>query len=84
MTLLPAQRLETVTPDARRLGRLQQGNQADIVVFDSQTIQDRATFRSPTEPSVGVQYLLVAGTLVIDKSQIVEGAAPGRALVRPN
>jgi N-acyl-D-aspartate/D-glutamate deacylase len=82
MSLMPAQRLEKVTENAKRLGRLQQGAQADIVVFDPQSVQDRATFRSPTEASVGVRYLMVAGTVVVNEGRIVEGVAPGRALVR--
>lgn len=82
MSLIPAQRLEKSTPAARRIGRLQPGAQADIVVFSAQTIQDRATFRAPTEASVGVRYLLVAGTPVVDDGRIVEGVAPGRALLR--
>lgn len=35
----------------------------------------------PREPSEGVKYLLVAGTLVVDAGRIVPGVAPGRALV---
>jgi len=82
MSLLPAQRLEKAAPDAKRLGRLQQGARADIVVFDAQAIQDRATFRAPTEASAGVRYLVVAGTLVVDDGRIVEGVAPGQPLLR--
>jgi N-acyl-D-aspartate/D-glutamate deacylase len=82
MALMPAQRLEKSTPLARRLGRLQQGAQADIVVFDPQTIQDRATFRAPTEPSSGVKFLIVVGTVVVDDGRFVEGAKPGRPIVR--
>jgi N-acyl-D-aspartate/D-glutamate deacylase len=82
MTLMPAQRLEKATPLARRLGRVQQGAQADIVVFDPQTIQDRATFRAPTEPSSGVRFLIVAGTVVVDGGRLVEAARPGRPIVR--
>ncbi len=82
MSLMPAQRLEKATPVAKRLGRLQQGARADIVVFDLQAIQDRASFRAPTEASEGVRYLLVAGTLVVDDGRIVEDVAPGQVLVR--
>ncbi len=84
MSLMPAQRLEKLTPDARRLGRLQEGARADIVIFNSQTIQDRASFRAPTEASEGVRSLVVAGAVVVDNGRIVEGVAPGRALVRTN
>jgi N-acyl-D-aspartate/D-glutamate deacylase len=82
MSLMPAERLETVDTDAKRIGRLRQGAQADIVVFDPQTVQDRASFRAPTEASVGVRYLVVAGVVVVDGGHIVDGVAPGRALVR--
>jgi N-acyl-D-aspartate/D-glutamate deacylase len=56
--------------------------QADIVVFDPQTVQDRASFRASTEASVGVRYLVVAGTIVVNDGHLVEGVAPGRAFVR--
>ena len=81
MSLMPAEMLERSTPAARQKGRLQEGADADIVVFDLATINDRATFQKPMEPSVGVHYLLVAGTLVVDDGKIVSGVYPGRALV---
>jgi N-acyl-D-aspartate/D-glutamate deacylase len=83
MTLMPAQMLERSTPAARHKGRLQEGADADIVVFDPQTISDRSTFDKPMEPSVGVHYLLVGGTVLIDDSKIVPDVYPGRALLGP-
>ena len=83
MTLMPAQMLERSTPEARRKGRLQEGADADIVVFDPETISDRATFEKPMEPSVGVHYLVVGGTLLIDDSKMVPAVHPGRPLVGP-
>lgn len=83
MSLMPAEMLERSTPAARDKGRLQEGADADIVVFDAATISDRATFEKPMEPSVGVQYLLVAGTVVVDEGRIVRDVYPGRALAGP-
>ena len=83
MTLMPAQMLERSTPAARHKGRLQEGADADIVIFDPQTIADRSTFQRPMEPSVGVHYLLVAGTPVIDEEKLVENVFPGQALTGP-
>jgi N-acyl-D-aspartate/D-glutamate deacylase len=83
MTLMPAQMLERSTPAGRRKGRLQEGADADIVVFDPQTIADRSTFEKPMEPSVGVHYLLVGGTPLIDDGRLVPGVFPGRALMGP-
>jgi N-acyl-D-aspartate/D-glutamate deacylase len=83
MTLMPAQMLERSTPAARQKGRLQEGADADIVAFDPQTIADRSTFEKPMEPSVGVHYLLVGGTPLIDEGKLVPDVFPGRALLGP-
>jgi len=81
MTLMPAQMLERSTPAARRKGRLQEGADADIVVFDPQTISDRSTFEKPMEPSVGVHDLLVGGTVLIDGGKMLDNVLPGKAIV---
>ena len=81
LSLMPAQRLEAATSDARRKGRLQEGADADIVIFDPARVQDRATYAKPGEPSVGVQELIVAGTIVVDMGRLVDGVTPGRALL---
>jgi len=83
MSLMPAQMLERSTPAARQKGRLQEGADADIVVFDAGTISDRSTFEKPMEPSVGVRYLVVGGTVVVDEGKIVPDVYPGRALLGP-
>jgi N-acyl-D-aspartate/D-glutamate deacylase len=83
MTLMPAQMLERSTPAARHKGRLQEGADADLVIFDPATIADRSTFAKPMEPSAGVHYLLVGGTLLIDDGKLVPDTFPGRALKGP-
>jgi Amidohydrolase family len=83
MSLMPAQMLEHSTPAARQKGRLQQGADADIVVFDAKTITDRSTFEKPMEPSTGVRYLVVGGTLLVDEGKLVPDVFPGRALLGP-
>jgi N-acyl-D-aspartate/D-glutamate deacylase len=83
MSLMPAEMLERSTPAARQKGRLQEGADADIVVFDAATITDKATFKDPTVPSVGVHYLLVGGTVVVDDGIIVPDVYPGRAIRGP-
>jgi N-acyl-D-aspartate/D-glutamate deacylase len=81
MSLMPAQRLERVSSAARRKGRIQEGADADIVVFDPETVEDRATYSRPAEPSVGYRFVLVAGTPVVQDGKVVENVAPGRALI---
>jgi hypothetical protein len=81
MSLMPAQFLERSTPSARFKGRLQEGADADVVVFDPQAVGDRSTYQHPMEASVGVEYLLVGGALLVDKGKLMEGAFPGKALL---
>jgi Amidohydrolase family len=83
MSFMPAEMLERSTPAARQKGRLQEGADADIVVFDANTITDRATFEKPMEPSVGVRYLVVGGSVVVDEGKIVPDVFPGRAILGP-
>jgi N-acyl-D-aspartate/D-glutamate deacylase len=80
MTLMPAQMLERSTPAARQKGRLQEGADADIVVFDAATISDHSTYEKPMLPSVGVRYLVVGGSVLIDSGKIAPNLFPGRAL----
>lgn len=82
MSLMPAQMLERSTPAARLKGRLQEGADADVVVFDPQTVSDRSTYQHPMEASVGIEYLIVGGITVVEKGKIVEGVFPGKAVAR--
>jgi hypothetical protein len=83
MSLMPAQMLERSTPAARQKGRLREGADADIAVFDAGTISDRSTYEKPMEPSVGMRFLLVQGIVVVEDGKIVPGVFPGRALLGP-
>jgi dihydroorotase/N-acyl-D-amino-acid deacylase len=63
-------------------GLLRKGFFADIVVFDPETIADRATFQQPHQLSEGVRHVLVNGTFVLRDGEHT-GAAPGRAVRGP-
>ena len=60
---------------------MQEGADADVVVFDPSTIQDRSTYAKPSEASTGVQFLVVNGVVLIDGGKLVEGIYPGQAIV---
>lgn len=81
MTLMPAQRLEGIAPLFKRKGRLQEGADADITVFNPDTIIDNTTYENPFQASTGVQYLLVNGQFVVRDAKVVEGSLPGRRLL---
>jgi len=52
------------------------------VVFDPNTIADRATFENPHQFAVGVTEVLVNGVQVLKNGEHT-GAKPGRALYGP-
>ena len=60
-------------------GFLKDGMFADVVVFDPETIADRATFEKPHQYAVGVKHVLVNGTRVLADGEHT-GARPGRAV----
>ena len=67
---------------ARRLGirdrgMLQEGMYADVVVFNMDTITDRATFEEPHQLSVGMEHVLVNGVAVVKDGQHTN-ATPGQ------
>jgi len=59
------------------------GMDADIVVFDPEAISDVGTYQTPNQPAIGVQSLLINGTLVVADGKLVTDAAPGQPIRRP-
>ena len=60
MTFMPAKRIGL----AKR-GQVKIGWFADLVVFDSETIIDRATFQNPHQYPVGIEWVLVNGKIAL-------------------
>ncbi|MGH3188918.1 MAG: amidohydrolase family protein [Streptosporangiaceae bacterium] len=77
-SLLPAQLLQAHVPAMRRKGRLQPGCDADIVVFDPDTVTDQATYLASTRPSSGIRHVLVNGAPVVRNGELVLSALPGK------
>ena len=61
MTLLPAK-----TIGLKNRGMIKEGMKADITIFNSKTIIDKATFKKPHQYSEGIHYVIVNGKLAID------------------
>jgi N-acyl-D-glutamate deacylase len=79
---LPARLLEDSVPQMKQKGRLQVGMDADVVVFDPATVQDRATYAEPNQTSVGMKDVIVNGAFVIRDGQLDTKAFPGRPVRR--
>ena len=60
----------------RQRGRVAEGFYADLVVFDAETVADRATYQDPHQHSVGVADVLVNGVPIIRDGQPVEDLGP--------
>jgi N-acyl-D-aspartate/D-glutamate deacylase len=83
-SLIPAQILEAGTPQMRRKARIQPGCDADIVVFDYDTLMDRAEFSAMNRPADGMRHVLVNGEAVISDGMLQLHARPGRPVRRPH
>jgi N-acyl-D-aspartate/D-glutamate deacylase len=77
-SLHPAVLLQDRVPALRRKGRLSEGSDADIVVFDPASITDQATYSQATRPSSGISHVLVNGTFVVREGHLDPDVQPGR------
>ena len=76
MTSLPAQ-----TFGLKDRGLIREGFAADLVLFDENTISDRATFENPHQYAVGINRVFVNGKAVFADGNMT-AARPGAALRR--
>jgi N-acyl-D-amino-acid deacylase len=77
MARLPAENLSL-----DRRGRIEENCYADLVVFDPETIADRATYDNPHQYAVGVRDVIVNGTVTLRNGEFA-GAHAGRAVYGP-
>ncbi len=77
MTSLPAEAFGLADRGTLRVGAF-----ADVVVFDAAAVADRATFAEPLLPPIGIRWVLVNGTMVVDGERLT-GARPGMVLQGP-
>jgi dihydroorotase len=83
MSLQPAKRLETRVPAMKEKGRIREGADADIVVFDPARVRDTADYRNPASYSEGFRYVLVDGIAVVRDGRLTAGVFPGQGLRAP-
>jgi dihydroorotase len=70
-----------MAPAMRSKGRLREGADADITIFDPALVRDTATFGTDLSFSEGIRFVLVAGTVVINEGATVANVFPGRAIL---
>ena len=78
---MPADRLSAIAPKMKNKGRIQLGADADIVIFDPETVADRATFDSGLQFSTGMHHVIVSGAFVVRDEKLVPEVYPGLPVV---
>jgi len=68
MTLGPAERLSL-----SHKGQIKEGMDADITIFDPDTVEDGATFAEPTLPPVGISHVILGGKVAVENNEVKEG-----------
>ena len=63
------------------IGQILPGMDADLVIFDPDTISDGPTFTDFDRPNTGIDAVLVSGIPVVEGNELT-GSLPGRILVR--
>ena len=76
MTGMPSARL-----GLQKKGLIRVGMDADIVIFDSEKIQDNATYEEPTLLASGIDYVYVGGSKVMEGG-VYTGITAGKVLRR--
>ena len=70
MTYLPAESI-----GLKNKGELKTNMDADIVIFDPETIIDNATFDNPTLCPTGIEYVIVNGKIAVKDNLLIESRA---------
>ncbi len=84
MTYMPARFLqENGVPQMAYKGRIQAGADADITIFDPDTVKDEATPAAAGLPSSGIPYVIVSGTVVVEDSKVLKDVSPGQPVRLP-
>ncbi len=79
---VPSRDLGEHIPQFKTKGRLQAGMDADITVFDAETVQANATWDKIVELNTGFHYTIVNGKFILKDGEINTKILPGRQIRR--
>ncbi len=79
-TILPAKRVEGRVPMMASKGRMQMGADADITVFNPDTIADRSTVEHPAVFSAGIEHVFVMGKHALTPQGVQRTVVAGRPI----
>jgi N-acyl-D-glutamate deacylase len=84
MSYMPAEFLaENGVPQMASKGRIKVGADADITIFDPDTVKQNATPANGGLPSTGIPYVVVSGTVVVKDSKVLKDVFAGTPVRRP-
>ncbi len=74
----PAKRLESFATSFKKKGRIQEGADADILIFDLDNLKVNATYTDPYEASTGWDYVIVNGQIAVENDKLTDKRAGKR------
>jgi N-acyl-D-aspartate/D-glutamate deacylase len=80
LSLYPARRMESFAPAFAQKGRIKIGADADLVIFDPETVATEASYLEPFKTPSGVHSVWVAGQLSVQEGRLVEQAGAGKKI----
>ncbi len=70
MTYMPAKRLKL-----KKKGLIKEGFDADITIFDYDTIIDKATFQDPQVRPEGIKYVIIGGKIAVAEGRTINNTS---------
>ena len=76
---LPAKRLESFAPAFKKKGRIQEGSDADILIFDLDKLKVNASYTDPYNENTGWNYVIINGEIVVENDSLTSNR-PGKRI----